>query len=87
MEQGNLDKKYCMKVIRNAYCQREQLQRDERKHYRLTKTQTINGAACLNTEGPNSSCSKITVDMKMRISYVTQEITKELTISGIHSSS
>jgi len=42
-----MDKEYCVKVIRKACRQREELQRDEREHCRLTKTQTINGAACL----------------------------------------
>jgi|SRR6218665_492723 len=39
--------KYCVKFIRNAWRQREELQRGERGRCRLTKTQTINGAACL----------------------------------------
>jgi len=46
MELDNLDKNYCMKVIRKACRQREELQIDERELCRLTKTQTINGAAC-----------------------------------------
>ena len=46
MELGNMDKEYCMKDIRKACPQREELQRFERDHCRLTKTQTINGAAC-----------------------------------------
>jgi len=36
-----------MKVIRKACRQREELQGGERQHCRVTKTQTINGAACL----------------------------------------
>jgi len=47
MELGNMDKEYCMKVIWKAFRQREELKRDEREHCRLTKTQIINGAACL----------------------------------------
>ena len=36
-----------MKVVRKACRQREELQRVEREHCPLIKTQTINGAACL----------------------------------------
>ena len=43
MELGSLNKEYYMKVIR----QREELQRDEREHCRLTKKQTINACSCL----------------------------------------
>src|SRR6218665_791127 len=54
-----LGKECCMKVIRKECRQREELQRGEREHCRLTKTQTINGAACFMSTLKTLDCKTL----------------------------